>query len=83
MALRFVGDTVYFEERCIVDEALELAEFLRGAEAPKVVLSDCAGAHTSLIQLLSAARVKDIAPPTDAFLARFIMPFLGESAGAK
>ena len=83
MSLRFVRNTVYFEECCIVDEALDLAEFLRRTKAPKIVLSDCTSAHTALIQLLAAARGKKITPPKDAFLARFVMPYLSECAGGQ
>ncbi len=81
MALRFVRNSVYFEDCCTVEEALDLAEFLRRAKAPKVVMSDCTSAHTSLIQLLAAARIKKIAPPGDAFMARFVMPYLSEGEG--
>lgn len=76
MPLRIARTTVHFEGHCTVEEALDLQAFFGRVKMPKVVLTQCAGLHTALLQVLAAARPASIAPPSDPALAQAVMPFL-------
>ena len=68
MPLRYDDGMVAFEGHCTADEALDLAERLRGPEAPAVDLAACTHMHGALLQTLLALDPVIAAPPQDPFL---------------
>jgi hypothetical protein len=78
MPLRYEGNTVHFEDHCIVDEALDLVQFFNNTQAARVDMSRCASAHTALVQILPVAGVDALIAPSDPSLAKILLPFLIE-----
>ena len=76
MPIVYGGDTAQFLDVCVVDEALDLLEWLRGQPQAKVDLETCTHLHTSLFQLILATRPGITCLPGDPFLCRV----LGEAA---
>lgn len=76
MPIRFEGRTARFDGACAVDEAMPLAEWLEGTEAPRIDLASCTALHTALLQVLLAARPALAAEPEDAFLRAWVAPLL-------
>ena len=76
MPLRAGGETLCLEAECGVEEALALLEQLAVPQPPGVDLRACTHLHTALLQVLAACRPRVVAPPEDAFLARWLMPLL-------
>ena len=76
MSLRADGETLRLEAECSVEEALALLEQLAVPQPPAVDLRACTHLHTALVQVLAACRPRIVAPPDDAFLARWLMPLL-------
>lgn len=76
MPLRADGEALHLEAECGVEEALALLEQLAGLPPPGVDLRACTHLHTALVQVLAACRPRVVAPPDDAFLARWLMPLL-------
>lgn len=56
MPIRYTKTRVHFEERCAVEEALELVAFLNAHPRAKVNLARCTAMHTALLQVLMAFR---------------------------
>lgn len=56
MPIRYTKTRVHFEDRCAVEEALGLVDFLNAHPRAKVTLAKCTGVHTALIQVLMAFR---------------------------
>jgi hypothetical protein len=59
-----------------VEEAGQLADWLRATPGASVNLAGCEHLHTAALQALLAARPRVSRPATDAFLATWIMPLL-------
>jgi hypothetical protein len=76
MSLRRARNRLHLEGECGVEEALALLEHLSGPKPPRIDLRRCTHLHTALVQVLAACRPAQIEPPEDAFLARWLMPFL-------
>ena len=72
MPIVYGGDTAQFLEVCVVDEALDLLEWLRGQPHAKIDLESCTHLHSSLFQLILATRPKMVCPPDDPFLCRVL-----------
>jgi hypothetical protein len=53
-----------------------LANWLRAEPNASVDLSGCAHMHTSVLQALISAGPRIDAPPTDAFLRKWVLPVL-------
>jgi hypothetical protein len=79
MPLRLDGETLYLEAECGVEEALALLEHLAAPQPPAIDLRTCTHLHTALVQVLAACRPRDVTPPDDVFLARWLMPLLDPS----
>jgi len=79
MPLRLDGEVLHLDEECGVEEALALLEHLTTTPPPAVDLRGCTHLHTALVQVLAACRPRTVAPPDDAFLARWLMPLLDPS----
>lgn len=77
MPIRFDGTTARFDGDCSVEEALPLLEWLAATGDAVVDLEPCTGLHTSVLQVLMAARAPVSAGPADPFLARWVAPLLG------
>jgi hypothetical protein len=82
MALRLTRNRLRLDGECGVEEALALLEHLTVTRIPKVDLQHCTHLHTALVQVLATCRPPQIVPPEDAFLARWVMPFLADAANA-
>jgi len=76
MPIAIEGDLVRLEGVCPVEDAMPLIEFLRQESSPRLDLSQCTYLHTALWQLLSLGPAKLEAPPSDPFLARWLVPFM-------
>jgi hypothetical protein len=76
MAIRYEGDLARLDATCTVEEALELADWLRAQADPRVDLASCAHLHTAVLQTLLALRPRIAGPPADPFLARWVAPLL-------
>ena len=76
MPIRTEAEALHLEAVCGVEEALALLEQLAAAPPPGIDLSACTHLHTALVQVLVACRPRILAPPEDAFLARWLMPLL-------
>lgn len=59
-----------------VDDAEPFAQWLRDTRRPMVRMAGCTHLHTAVLQALLAARPVIISPPTEPFLARWIVPLL-------
>lgn len=62
MPIRYTKTRAHFEDRCAVEEALDLVAFLAANPRAKVTLAKCTGLHSALVQVLMA-----FAPPIMAF----------------
>jgi hypothetical protein len=76
MPLRLARNRLHLDGTCGAEDALALLEHLTGPKPPKLDLRHCTHLHTALVQVLAAYRPAHIVPPEDAFLARWLMPFL-------
>ena len=72
MPIVYGGDTAQFLDACVVDEALDLLEWLRGQPQAKIDLETCTHLHTSLFQLILATRPGINCLPSDPFLCRVL-----------
>jgi len=79
MALRYQDETVYFEDHCVVDEALELRDYFAGHDSARADLSRCSSVHTALVQILPLADLSELVAPTDPSLRKILLPFLVEA----
>lgn len=61
MPIRYTKTRVHFEDRCAVEEALTLVDFLNAHPRAKVTLAKCTGLHSALLQVLMAFRPAVIA----------------------
>ncbi len=61
---------------CTSQDAEPLLQLLLAAPEAPVDWRACRGAHTSVVQVLMAARPKLIGPPADTRLQRWIEPVL-------
>jgi len=59
-----------------VEDAGQLAQWLRETARPRVRLTDCTHLHTAALQALMVARPAIAAAPVEPFLARWIAPLL-------
>jgi hypothetical protein len=80
MAIRYEADLARLEQDCAVEEALDLADWLRGQADPAVDMSACTHLHTAVLQTLLALRPRLVAPPAEPFLARWLTSLLESSA---
>ncbi len=76
MPLEFGRTEVALVGNCGAEEALELADWLAKRKRPKVNLAGCSHLHAALLQTIAAYRPAISAEPTDAFLARWLLPIL-------
>lgn len=83
MGISYADSQAVFEGHCAVEEALELADFLRTTEKARVDLSACGSLHTALFQCLMAFGAVVAAPPSDPMLARIVTATLDRDAGAR
>jgi hypothetical protein len=70
MPIRYTKARVHFEERCAVEEALELVAFLGAHPRTKIVLAKCTGMHSALVQVLLAFRPTILPGVTAPAIAR-------------
>lgn len=56
MPIRYTRARAHFEQRCAVEEALDLVAFLAANPKASVSLARCTGMHTALVQVLLAFR---------------------------
>ena len=80
MPLRYEDGTVYFDDHCVVDEALELVEFFNANPAARVDMSRCSTVHTALIQILPVASLSELVAPTEPSLRKMLLPFFRDAA---
>lgn len=77
MPIAYARNVARFEGECTVEEALDLAEWLRGpGRRKKVDLAACTHLHAALLQTLLALRPAVAAPFADPALGRWIQPLL-------
>jgi hypothetical protein len=76
MPIRYTKTTAHLEGECTVEEALDLAEWLRAPSRKKVDLSACTHVHASVLQCLIALAPTVAAPFGDALLAQRLQPLL-------
>lgn len=76
MPIRYAKTTAHFEGECTVEEALDLAEWLRAPSRKKVDLSACTHVHASVLQCLIALAPAVAAPFSDAVLAHRLQALL-------
>jgi hypothetical protein len=81
MPFRFAKRTVVAEGSCTVEDALPLLEFLQSHRGVKVDLGPSAHLHTSVVQVLLAARPTIVALPQEAFLARWLSQAFARAEG--
>jgi hypothetical protein len=79
MTIRRLGDTIFLEGVCAVEDAEVLLQQLQ-AGADLIDWSGCAHLHTACFQLLLATRVPMSGTPVNPELARWLAPIL-HSAG--
>lgn len=72
MAIRYARSLAHFEERCAVEEALALVEFLRAHPRGKISLATCTSMHAALLQVILAMRPPVTQLPADPLLAALI-----------
>ena len=82
MPIAYAKSVARFEGECTVEEALDLAEWLRAGPRRKVDLAACTHLHAALLQTLLALRPKVAAPFAAGPLARWIQPLLPEAASS-
>lgn len=76
MAIHYEGRCARFDGDATVEDALELAGWLRSEARATVDLAACTHMHTAVLQALLALGARVTAPPTDPFLARWVAPLL-------
>jgi hypothetical protein len=64
-----------------VDDIEPLVAWLRTATKPRINLRNCNHLHTGVVQALLLFRPRVSAPPTDTFLAAWVLPQLVGSGG--
>ena len=79
MTIRRLGDTIFLEGVCAVEDAEILLQYLQ-AGADLIDWSDCTHLHAACFQLLLAARVPMSGTPANPDLSRWLAPIL-HSAG--
>jgi len=75
MTVRRLGDTIFLEGVCAVEDAEILLQFLQ-AGADSVDWADCTHLHAACFQLLLATRVPVTGTPANPELARWLAPIL-------
>jgi ABC-type phosphate/phosphonate transport system substrate-binding protein len=81
MPFKFADKMVTAEESCTVEDAMPLLEYLQSHRGAKVDLGPSTHLHTSVVQVLLAARPKIVAFPREAFLARWLSQVFACAAG--
>lgn len=76
MPIQFMENVACFTEVCTVEEAELLLQWLQDQPGGKVKLKECTHIHTAIVQVMLAAKVIVMLPPTDPDLARWLMPAL-------
>lgn len=74
MPIRYTRARAHFEQRCAVEEALELVAFLAARSTASVSLVHCTGMHSALVQVLLAFRPPLHGTPSPALAP--LLPFL-------
>ncbi|GGB28252.1 hypothetical protein GCM10011380_17320 [Sphingomonas metalli] len=69
MAIRYTRTMAHCEGRCAVEEALDLANFLRANPRAKLAMAKCTGMHGALLQVVLALRPRIASLPADPLLA--------------
>ena len=80
MPIRYTKRIAYFEGECTVEEAMDLAEWLRTPSHKKVDLSACTHVHASVLQCLIVLAPIVAAPFRDALLAERLQPLLPQGS---
>ena len=78
MPLKLHTRTAVLSGVVTVEEAGDLAEWLRRTPRPAVNLARCTHLHTAALQALLASGPVVSRRPTDEFLDRWVAPLLGE-----
>jgi len=75
MTIRRVGNTIFLEDVCAVEDAETLLQHLQ-AGADLIDWSRCTHLHAACFQLLLATRVPMAGTPVNPELARWLAPIL-------
>jgi hypothetical protein len=76
MPIVYRGNTARLVEECLVDEAGDLAEWLRAGPRRRIDLRRCSTIHTAIVQTLMALPCEIVALPIDPRIARWLGPAL-------
>jgi hypothetical protein len=80
MTVRIVEEgKVELVGNCGSEDAEALLRLLSANPTADVDWRGCEGAHTAVVQVLVAARVRPLGSPTNRFLADMVAPLLGRS----
>ncbi|CAK0757858.1 STAS domain-containing protein [Gammaproteobacteria bacterium] len=76
MPMQFRKNLAVLDDFCTVEEAEGLLQWLQNHAKAKVNLKDCKHLHTSVLQVLMAARAPVTSWPDDPDLARWLKAVL-------
>ncbi|MBO9544611.1 hypothetical protein [Caulobacter sp.] len=79
MSISAVGDVIYLQGPCRVEDAETLVALLQKSRKVTLDVSTCESLHAAVVQAILAFEGQIVGAPTNGFLGEFVVPALGRT----
>lgn len=77
MSVSAVGDVIYLQGSCRVEDAETLVALLQKPRKVTLDVSTCESLHAAVVQAILAFDGRIVGAPTEGFLGKLLIPALG------